>query len=503
MPLVGPAVGGGACIVLFFRMQKFRATLASRLISARHYSQNLANPGYFRHDTHPHLLGPGEVAPGIPAHELVQRRKKLFEMIPHQDALVVLKGYGNRYRTGKIFYDFFQNTNLLYLTGLEEPNVVVVLHKSSATDFKYLAFIKEPNQHDFLWEGQMICKKGAVEHFGADEAHDISEFADVFRKLVTTNTTVYLDTNRSDDSSQHSVLGETQFEMPKNRRPLSPLISQLRLIKSPIEQLHLKKAASIACQGFTKIMRHVHDFQFENDIVNEFEYHIKCQGARSSAYVPVCAGRGANACVIHYTRNNMPLLKSDLALVDAGAYYNGYCSDITRTFPLSGRFSKFQKQLYEALYEIQVDIVENQCRAGNTLTELLHYSADQIQTKICRDLFGVRDRSKSRKLTGLLYPHHVSHHLGMDVHDCKDALMGPWNNLQPDMCITVEPGVYIPHILPGQVDDLLDVIPKEFRGIGIRIEDDILIKSDHSVNLTAGAPKSISDIESAMSNLQN
>ena len=259
------------------------------------------------------------------------------------------------------------------------------------------------------------------------------------------------------------------------------LLDDARLIKSPAERDIMRESGRIAGRAFQKAMQATRPGMTEHQLHASLEYHGKMNGATGLSYVPVVGG-GVNALILHYVQNNCILKDGDLVLVDAGVEFNGYVSDITRTWPINGKFSEPQRKLYSAVLKIQKDLIKK-CIVGSTTLNILQQDTFMM---IRRELSILFNRNISTREMDRIYPHHVGHYIGLDVHDTPNISRG--RKLQEGFCITIEPGVYIPD----------EAEYGEFKGIGIRIEDDVYISADGPIVLSAEAPKEIEDIEHIM-----
>ncbi len=263
----------------------------------------------------------------------------------------------------------------------------------------------------------------------------------------------------------------------KSIEPLKPLMHELRIVKSEAEVMNMRLAGKYSGRAFTKAMRQ--KWTLEKNLGAFFDYDFKVAGCDTTAYVPVIAG-GRNALGIHYVRNDDVLRDGEIVLVDAGGEYGGYIADITRSWPISGKFSDAQKDLYEAILKVQRSSVSLCRESANMTLDKIHQITEQ----------GLKDNLKqlgfdvSGNAMQLLFPHHVGHYIGLDVHDCPGYSRNV--SLKAGHCVTVEPGIYVP-------DD--DRWPAHFRGIGIRIEDSICVLDDSPLVLTTEAVKEIADIE--------
>lgn len=260
-------------------------------------------------------------------------------------------------------------------------------------------------------------------------------------------------------------------------KPLQPLINQIRIIKSEAEIANMRIAGKISGRAYTNAMRR--QWTKEKDLAAFLDYEFKIGGCEASAYVPVVAG-GKNALSIHYVRNDDVLQDGELVLVDAGGEYGGYITDITRTWPITGKFSDAQRDLYEAILKVQRSSISLCRESANVSLDKIH----QITEQGLKDALRQLGFDMSKDALYALFPHHVGHYIGLDVHDCPGyPRNGP---LKAGQCVTVEPGIYVP-------DD--ERWPKHFRGIGIRIEDSVCVQDDSPLILTTEAVKEIVDIE--------
>ncbi|WWC88016.1 uncharacterized protein L201_002919 [Kwoniella dendrophila CBS 6074] len=475
--------------------------------------------------SHSHLLKPDELTPGIPPEEYESRRKKLMESLG-EGSKVICMGGTVRLMSQSIFYRFRQATDFYYLTGFNEPDATLVLESAPSTSrgYKYTLFVQPKDAHDALWEGERAGVEGAIEIFGADEAYSNTSLSTYLPSLlnVSSGETIYASLPPKPSPSIYSQ----PFQPPSPRKrssllklfssssssptttelnngdpphlllaaaltseyakPLEKSIQQLRMIKSPLEIKQMKIAANISSLAHSKVMNFAQPNKKERDLEATFEYHCSINGAERQAYVPVVAS-GANALVIHYTRNDCVLDPNDLVLIDAGCEYNMYCSDITRTFPVSGKFSDPQRDLYTAVLNAQKECIRR-CvvEGGVTLSELHRASCGLLLEELRQIGFKLTVGDVERTL----YPHFLSHHLGSDLHDCPTRDRSA--TLVEGNVISIEPGVYVPFDYK---------FPKAFHGLGIRIEDEVAFTKDGPLVLSANAPKEIKDVEGACQGL--
>ncbi|RYP70598.1 hypothetical protein DL769_004920 [Monosporascus sp. CRB-8-3] len=439
------------------------------------------------HETHPHLLAPGELTPGITAVEYHERRAALCGALPPGSAML-LPSAPVKYRSGAVFHAFRQETNFLYLTGFSEPESMAVLRRTGDEpgDYAFHLYCRPKDARAEQWSGPWSGVDAARDVWNADEAGDIGRAEYLLPEALRGVSKIFTDA----ELTRHGV--PTKFGnlvravapgVPT--APLRPHVNALRAVKSPAEIANMRRAGRDSGRAITEAMRR--PWRYEKDLAAFLEYRYQTAGLDGSAYIPVVAG-GRRATLIHYVQNSAALNEKekenedDLVLVDAGGEYGAYVTDITRTWPnnASGRFSAAQRDLYAAVLRAQRSAV-SLCRASAGLSlDKLHGIAETALRDLLRDLgFRLAGDDMSR-----LFPHHLGHYVGLDVHDVPGY---PRNvPLREGHCVTVEPGVYVP-------DE--DRFPEHFRGVGIRIEDTVCVGDDVPLILTTEAVKEIEDIE--------
>ncbi|ORY66952.1 peptidase M24, structural domain-containing protein [Leucosporidium creatinivorum] len=470
--------------------------------------------------THPHLLAPGELTRGISADEYEQRRKRLMDGL-EEGAVVIVASARLKYASGKIFYKFRQDSNFWYLTGFEEPDSVLVLEKiSTMRGYKMTMFVRSKDNTDEIWNGARSGREGAVDVFGADDAADISVLAPRLKSILNSGASssrpslqpIYVDFEGVPSSSRLRPKSKTSlfdFLVPHGRsfddadevaalltgtgrqiKSASREVEKLRLIKSPAEIKVLRRAADISSDAHAKVMRFCEPTavsgRTESSLVSHFEYTTSLAGSDRPAYVPVCAS-GRSSLTIHYISNRLPLNDGELVVLDAGCEWGGYASDITRTFPISGKFSSAQRDLYEAVLRVQKACIEL-CteEAGLSMERLHRKSVDVMRGELTRLGFQMRGGDLERTI----YPHFLTHPLGIDLHDTPGFSRG--ENIKAGMVITIEPGIFVP---PHSN------FPKEFHNLSVRVEDEILVGAEHPTILSVDAPKEVADIEACCQGL--
>ncbi|KAK0498261.1 peptidase M24 [Armillaria luteobubalina] len=473
-------------------------------------SQTLSRPliqkpslyGQPLHPSHPHLVQPNELTAGIPHEEYERRRRVLMESLP-DNSMVVAAAAPVTFMSGEIFHKYRQNSDFWYLTGFEEPDSAVILEKNSTSrGYSMTLFVNEKDPSEEKWSGTRTGVRAAGEAFHADDAQPIASFPKHLGSIASSYSHIFSDPQPHEDDPAHKKLlkylsnplkkraREIDTTMStisgSRRRPLKSKVAPFRAIKSEAERRVMRAAADISGRAHAKTMRFTHPGMSEAALCAHFEYLCCLDGAQRLAYVPVVAS-GPNALIIHYTSNNMPVQNDELLLIDAGCEYNGYASDITRTYPANGTFTKPQRDLYAAVLSAQKALVAL-CHesAGETLSSLHATSCRLLRAELAQISFNVSTSDLAREL----YPHSLSHPIGIDLHESHTISRAA--HLQEGMVITIEPGIYIPP---------LPQYPKAFHNIGIRIEDEVLVGKTDPIVLTVSAPKEIVDVEGACQGL--
>lgn len=423
------------------------------------------------------------------------RRTALMRQLP-KDSAVLLLGAGLVTRSRDSDYPFRQNSDFHYLTGFPEPDALLLL-LPGRTEGESVLFCQERNPSLEAWTGIRLGAEGAVREHGVDQAYENGERDARLETLLDGRTTLYL---MLDDTEAMALADDVRGRLaarvrrgalpPRSYADLAPLLHAQRLIKSEHELALMRHAARISALAHLRAMRTARPGLAEYHLQAELEHEFRWHGGSGPAYASIVGG-GANACVLHYIENNKPLREGELVLIDAGAEFELYAGDITRTFPVDGRFSDAQRALYELVLAAQERAVEA-VRPGATLTEIhdgvvRDLTAGLIRLGLLQGELEARIEDESYKR---FYLHSTSHWLGLDVHDVGEyRLQGEPRPLEPGMVLTVEPGLYIP---PDE-----DIAP-EFRGIGIRIEDDVAVTTEGHEVLTADVPKRVADIVALM-----
>ncbi|KAI0706938.1 peptidase M24, structural domain-containing protein [Cerioporus squamosus] len=457
--------------------------------------------------SHAHLIRTEETTPGIPQEEYDRRRRELMESLP-DDSLVVCVAGQVKYMSGQIFYKFRQSSDFWYLTGFDEPEAAVILEKRPSTSRGYYMrmFSAGTDTAKEKWDGAKTSPEDVVQYFDADEAEPISAFPFALRSLASTASYVYLDVpNHSKRSRAFSPKSLVKYLSPSGgmarseydnlldslstsrRKALAPEVGRLRAVKSKYEQNVMRQAADISARAHNKVMRFTEPGMSEHAVAAHFEYLCAREGSQRPAYVPVVAS-GPNGLIIHYTSNNQLIADGEMVLIDAGCEYNGYASDITRTFPANGTFTPQQATLYNAVLTVQKHLVALCTEAsGMSIMQIHRESCNMIRKEL--DRIGFRFPLGAGSLD-TLYPHLIGHHVGIDLHESNHIDKN--EPIRAGMVITIEPGVYVPPYTE---------FPKAFHNIGIRIEDEVLVGKEHPVVISVNAPKEIADIEGSCKGL--
>ena len=420
-----------------------------------------------------------------------ERRRKLLAKL--DNAALFLPGSPEAVFSNDVHYKYRPDTNIRYLTGFEEPSSLLL---SQSTDPAGLTlFVTPRNPKAEIWTGRRAGVDGAVERYGADQAFPLEEQLTVLEKCATKVDAIYYSPSQNAAANHRFYECVERLNRARPRLGLAPLVvqdaaallSEMRLYKSAEEIACLARACDISAEAHRLAMASTQPGAYEYQVEATIEHEFRSKGCAGPAYGTIVAG-GANATVLHYTSNGDALSDGDLLLIDAGGEYGGYCADITRTFPVGKTFSTAQAELYDLVLASQHAAIDAAV-AGKTIEDV-HGAACRVLVSglvDCGLLDGNIDELLESNAIEPFYMHRTSHWLGMDVHDVglykRDEKFRP---LEAGMVLTVEPGLYFAE--DADVED-------KYRGIGIRIEDDILVTDDGNKNLTADAPKNRNEIE--------
>ena len=425
--------------------------------------------------------------------EFAQRRRQLMRMMG-AGAIAVVAAAPVRYRNRDADYRYRQDSDFWYLTGFPEPEAVAVLVPGRAQG-EYILFCRERDPEMETWHGRRAGQEGAVAHYGADDAFPITDIDDILPGLLENRTRVYCMLGR-DSEFDRRLMGWVNALRAKTRAgssapheffSLEYHLHEMRLFKSRAEIETMAQAARIAVEGHKRMMAVCQPGMYEYEIEAEFVYTARRHNAEL-AYQSIVGG-GANGCILHYVDNRDRLRDGELLLIDAGAEYDYYASDITRTFPVSGRFSEAQHEVYEVVLAAQAAAI-SKVGPGQSWEDP-HTAAVKELVKGLIELGLLKGKPAQLIREGAyrrFYMHRTGHWLGLDVHDVGEyKIDGEWRQFEPGMVTTVEPGLYI------KADDDL---PPRFHNIGVRIEDEVLVTREGHRILTEAAPKTVEALES-------
>ncbi|WP_154221884.1 aminopeptidase P N-terminal domain-containing protein [Marinicella rhabdoformis] len=434
----------------------------------------------------------------IKPQEFKKRRTQLMK-IAGENSIIILNGRAEYLRNGDVHYGYRQDSDLYYLSGFNEPDAVLVLCPGSEFG-DHLMFCREADPLKIIWDGPMLGTKGVEDDLGFDAAFDIKQIDQMMPQLMQGREKIMFKLGEDAAFDQKISQWMKSIEsrkwhkspVPEELMSISHAIHDMRLYKSNEEIKCMKKSADLASRAHIRMMQACQPGKHEYDLQAEFMHELVKNQSHPS-YPPII-GSGDNACILHYINNNQAIKDGDMVLIDAGAEYDFYASDITRTFPANGKFSARQKDLYQVVLQSQYDAIE-QVQVGKHW-HAPHDAAVKTLSQGLLDLKilkGSLDQVLEERLYAQYYMHMTGHWLGLDVHDCGDYRVDDlWIELEENMVLTVEPGVYI-----GQNTKA----PDAWKGIGIRIEDDIQVTKKGPKILSENAPKTIEEIEAIMNQL--
>jgi Xaa-Pro aminopeptidase len=428
--------------------------------------------------------------------EFERRRVQLMRLIG-EDGIAILPAAPVRQRNNDVDYNYRQDSDFYYLTGFSEPEAVAVLVPGRAIA-EYILFIRERDPEREIWDGKRAGPAGAVEEYGADDAFPIADIDEILPGLLENRSRVFYTMGLNQEFDHHVVSWvntlraqvRTGRHSPQEFVSLDHVLHDMRLFKSRAEVSLMRRSGEIAAAAHVRAMRFCRPGRMEYEVMAELLHEFNRHGADIS-YHPI-VGSGANSCVLHYRDNNARMNEGDLLLVDAGCEFGYYASDITRTYPVSGRYSSEQRAVYEVVLEAQQAAIAK-VKPGNHWNEP-HDAAVRAVTQGLKRIGLLKGSLPGLIRTGAyrqFFMHRTGHWLGMDVHDVGDYKVGDeWRVFEQGMVLTVEPGVYIAAGSRG--------VPKRFWNVGVRIEDDVVVTRNGCEVLTDGAPKDADAIEALM-----
>lgn len=433
----------------------------------------------------------------IPKAEYAKRRKALMAQM-EPNSIAILPAAAVAIRNRDVEHVYRQDSDFQYLSGFPEPEAVIALIPGREHG-EYVLFCRERNPEREQWDGLRAGQEGAVRDFGADDAFPISDIDDILPGLIEGRDRVYsaMGSNAEFDRRLMEWINVIRSKARLGASPpnefvaLDHLLHDMRLYKSAAEVKVMREAATISARAHVRAMQACRAGLHEFSLEAELDYEFRKGGAKMPAYGSIVAA-GRNSCILHYQQNDAPLKDGDLVLIDAGCEIDCYASDITRTFPVSGVFSAEQKAIYEL-------VLKSQEAAFAEIAPGKHWNhAHEATVRVITEglvelglLKGDVDELIESEAHRAFYMHRAGHWLGMDVHDVGEYKVGgQWRVLEPGMALTVEPGIYI------AADN--QSVAKKWRGIGVRIEDDVVVTRNGCEILTSGVPKTVAEIEALM-----
>ncbi|KAG5525481.1 hypothetical protein RHGRI_031958 [Rhododendron griersonianum] len=441
-------------------------------------TKNVPDVGQPTAASHPQLLKEGEITPGITSEEYISRRKRILELLPDK-SLAIIAAAPVKMMTDVVPYTYRQDADYSYITGCQQPGGVAVL----GHDCGLCMFMPEASPEDVLWQGQIAGVDAALQTFKAEQSYPMSKLRTILPDMIRSSSRLF----HNEKTAMQTYTDLEAFQKAAHDgivKDLSGYTHEARLIKSPAELKLMRDSVSIGCQALLQTMLHSKTYPYEAMLSAKVEYECKMRGAQRMAFNPVVGG-GPNGSVVHYSRNDQKINDGELVLMDIGCELHGYVSDLTRTWPPYGRFSPVHEELYELILETNKECLDL-CKPGMSIGSIHNYSDKKLRKGFKEIGILKYDRRDSYQQ---LNPTNIGHYLGMDVHDC--STISYHRPLKPGVVITIEPGVYIPTGFN---------CPERYQGIGIRIEDEVLITESGYEVLSGSLPKEIKHIESLLNN---
>ena len=428
--------------------------------------------------------------------QMKERRERLMARIAGGAA--IFPAAPTAIRNNDVEHEYRQDTDFYYLTGFEEPNAVAVLIPDHP-EHRFTLFVQPKDREREVWTGWRAGEEGVRRDYGADAAYAIDKLDDELPRLLAKTDRIYYGFG-SDFAFDEKLVGlMRRFQRERQRNGTGPtavigpadILHEMRLIKTEADLALLRRAVDITCDGHLAALRSLRPGMYEYEIEATLRYVFRRHGSPRHGYAPIVAA-GANATVLHYVTNNCRIEADDLLLIDAGAEFGYFTGDVTRTWPASGTFSEAQAEIYQLVLDAQLEAIKA-VKPGATFIEPHDRALRVLVEGLLRLglLEGEADKVIEEGTYRKFYMHRTSHWLGMDVHDAWPyKVADEWRQLEPGMVLTIEPGLYI-------AADLKDINPR-YRGIGVRIEDDVLVTASGAEVLSARVPKSIDEIEGLM-----
>jgi Xaa-Pro aminopeptidase len=423
------------------------------------------------------------------------RRRELMERIG-PDGVAILVANPERTRSHDTAYPYRPSSDILYLSGFREPQTVLVLAPGH-DDGEFVMFVRDRDPDKEQWEGRRAGVEGAKADYGADAAFAVDELDEKLPAFLEERDALYYTLGQSGEFDKRITRWINKLRHRRSKPSGAPgalidardLLHEMRVRKSPEELGLIRRAADITAEAHVLAMQHCKPGIAEYELQALIEYHFRKHGAEFPAYTSI-VGAGDNATILHYVENRDVIGEGDVVLIDAGCEFGFYAADITRSFPASGTFSPAQRDLYQAVLDAQLAVIDRIAPnvAYNELqdTAIRHLTQSMVDLKL---LDGSVDELIEEETYKKYYPHNIGHWLGIDVHDVGPYhnTEGSWRALEPDMVLTIEPGIYVP--------ESDEDAPEGLRGVGVRIEDDILVTEQGYENLSSACPKAADEIE--------
>ena len=424
------------------------------------------------------------------------RRKAFMEKIA--GGVAIFPSALQAMRTHSTEYRYRQDANFYYLTGFEEPEAVCVIAPDHP-EHQYVLFVRPRAPEQEVWTGKRVGVEGAKERFGADEAYPIEEFHERISEYIGTSEQLYYGFGADETFNQKIIELLKGYRRHRMREGIglttlidpTDLLAEMRLVKDEAEIRRIRKAVDISVEAHTTAMQAVRPGMYEYELESLIDSIYRKNGGTGPAFLTIVA-KGTNATTLHYTTNDCQIDDGDLVLIDAGCEYQYYCGDITRTFPANGKFTDVQRAIYQSVLDAQCEIIES-IRPGVSIGDPAQKAIEMLTEAMLKLglLVGEKEKIIEEQEYRKFYMHSVGHMLGVEVHDVAKTREGEtYKTFQPGMVMTVEPGLYI--------DPDSENVPAEYLGIGVRIEDNILVTESGCEVLTAAVPKTIDEIEKLM-----
>jgi Xaa-Pro aminopeptidase len=439
---------------------------------------------------------------------MIKPQLKEFMRRLDKDSVAIIPAAREAVRSHDTNYRYRQNSDFFYLTGFEEPEAIAVITPSR--DKKFTLFVRPRDLEQEIWTGYRAGVEGAVADYSADEAFTIGEFDEKLPDIINGPAVLYYAFGHTTPEMDQKIIHQLTLMRETNRRPLEPprtivdpssILHEMRVLKSPEEIEIMQRAADIAAEAHVEAMKAVRPGMMEYEVEAMLEAYFRKHGASGSSYTSIVGG-GGNATVLHYIDNKDQLQDGELLLVDAGAEYKGYASDITRTFPINGKFTDAQRDIYDLVLKCQKSCVD-MVRPGVRLEDLKTHSVEVLTEGMVELglLKGDPKKLIEEKKYMQFYMHNLGHYLGIDVHDAgRYYHKGESRPAEAGMVMTIEPGLYISPDTSRIPKDFNQEIPAKYLGIGVRIEDDVCVTENGARVLTHKVPKEREEIEALMAN---